>query len=165
MDIELIQWPSQRERRKMVAEQQRPRLLLVATDAEPPRSTDLLEDWVRLPSSDRDVRARVRDLQQRIAAHQLAAPTIDHNGVLRHARKSVALSNVQARLAGTLLANMDRVVSRRELIETGWDAAPTERNTLDVHMTRLRRRVSEVGLSIRTVRARGFILETQQSAE
>ena len=41
-------------------------------------------------------------------------------------------------------------------------AAPGEaplRNALDVHISRVRRRVAEVGLHIRTVRGRGYLMD------
>ncbi|NND03085.1 MAG: helix-turn-helix domain-containing protein [Acidimicrobiia bacterium] len=160
MDVELIHWPEQLERRNRLASRQRPRLLLVAPEAEPPRSTDLLEDWVRLPAKDRDVRARVRDLHQRVAGLVTSTPEVDGDGVLRHAGRTVALSELHRRITRVLTANMGKVVTRRELIAAGWEGSVPERNTVDVHMARLRRRLSEVGLSVRTVRARGFILES-----
>lgn len=159
MDVELIQWPAQADRRGNLAARKRPRLLLVATEADPPRSTDLLEDWVRLPVSDRDVRARVRDLQERVAAGMPSPPIVDAHSVLRHGSQSVALSELHGRLARVLVDHLDRVVSRADLTVAGWGDTAPARNTVDVHMTRLRRRVDEVGLSIRTVRNRGFILE------
>src|SRR5437879_5925393 len=45
-----------------------PRLLLIGGRVEPAQSVDELEDWVRLPVADCDVRARVRRLRQRAAA-------------------------------------------------------------------------------------------------
>lgn len=158
MDVELIHWPSQSLRRRRLADLERPRLLLVAAEADPPRSTDLIEDWVRLPASDGDVRARIRDLQLRVAQHD-TAPTIDDDGVLRYAMKTVALSDLHARLIRLLVDRLGRVVSRSELEDAGWGENPPARNTVDVHMTRLRRRLADVDLSMRTVRNRGFILE------
>jgi DNA-binding response OmpR family regulator len=51
------------------------------------------------------------------------------------------------------------VVSREVLSERTWPEGIRGRNALDVHMLRLRRRVAEVGLAIRTVRSRGYLLE------
>ena len=158
MDVELIHWPSQQPRRTRLADLERPRLLLVAARAEPPESVDLLEDWVRLPASNSDVRARVRDLHRRVARHR-SVPTIDSDGVLRFAMKTVTLSDLHARLTRVLVTRIEKVVSRRDLIDAGWGEETPSRNTVDVHMTRLRRRLATVGLSIRTVRNRGFILE------
>ena len=57
---------------------------------------------------------------------------------------------------------MDRVgavVSRDALAKAGWPAGAPGRNALDVHVLRLRRRLEPVGLAIRTVRSRGYLLE------
>ena len=42
--------------------------------------------------------------------------------------------------------------------------APT-RNALDVHVLRLRRRLAPLGLEIRTVRSRGYLLQESRSAQ
>ena len=36
------------------------------------------------------------------------------------------------------------------------------RNALDVHVLRLRRRIAPLGLEIRTVRSRGYLMQTAQ---
>jgi DNA-binding response OmpR family regulator len=59
-----------------------------------------------------------------------------------------------------LLDRYGAVVSRDALARAGWPAGAPGRNALDVHMLRLRRRVEAVGLAIRTVRSRGYLLET-----
>lgn len=164
MDIELIQWPAQTELRNRLAERRQTRLLLVARKADPPVSDDILEDWVRLPVTDQDLRARIRDLLSRAAAHQRRTPTIDRHGVLHTARGSAALSPLHAALVRVLLDNLGKVVARSELEAAGWQQQVPERNRLDVHMTRIRRRIEETGLSIKTVRSRGYLLENPEPA-
>jgi DNA-binding response OmpR family regulator len=63
-----------------------------------------------------------------------------------------------------LLARPDAVVTRQALIESGWphvgEGPPNpRRNTLDAHMLRLRHRLPAVGLTVRTIRSRGYMLE------
>lgn len=157
VDIALIQWPLQESRRTQLRRSGAPRLLLVASDSEPPVTSDLMEDWVRLPTSDRDIRARVRSLEKRIAALLLTVPSLD-DGVLRHRGHSVMLSPLQARLTGVLIEALGRVASRDEIVAAGWPEGTPSRNTVDVHMGRLRKRIDPLGLTIRTVRARGFML-------
>ena len=51
------------------------------------------------------------------------------------------------------------VVSRETLAKGVWpDGAPRERNVLDVHVARLRRLLSSIGLELKTVRRRGYLL-------
>ena len=156
MDVVLLRWPVERDRREELRRQGAMRLLLIEDDAPPPDDCDPLEDWVRLPAPDADVRTRVRALQAR--AHD-AAPTLDEQGVLRHGGRWVALPPVEARLARVLLDRMDLVVGRDALARAGWPRGLTGRNALDVHMVRLRRRLAGVGLVIRTLRSRGYLLE------
>jgi hypothetical protein len=58
-----------------------------------------------------------------------------------------------------LLDRFGAVVSRDNLSRTGWPMGAPGRNALDVHMLRLRRRIAPLGLAIRTVRSRGYLLE------
>ena len=51
------------------------------------------------------------------------------------------------------------VVSRDALARAGWPDGASGRNALDVHVLRLRRRLRDVRLAIRTVRSRGYLLE------
>ena len=59
----------------------------------------------------------------------------------------------------SLLDRFGAVVSRDNLSRTGWPTGAPGRNALDVHMLRLRRRIGPLGLAIRTVRSRGYLLE------
>ncbi|MEJ7719654.1 MAG: helix-turn-helix domain-containing protein [Ilumatobacteraceae bacterium] len=45
------------------------------------------------------------------------------------------------------------------LTAEAWPKDVPNRNALDVHVLRLRRRITPTGLAIRTVRGRGYLLE------
>ena len=47
MEVALIQWPVETERRDLLHERHAPRLLLVENGEVPPESSDCLEDWIR----------------------------------------------------------------------------------------------------------------------
>jgi DNA-binding response OmpR family regulator len=51
------------------------------------------------------------------------------------------------------------------MARTGWPEGTRARNTLDVHVVRLRRRLASVGLAIHTVRSRGYLLELSGSGQ
>jgi DNA-binding response OmpR family regulator len=135
-----------------------PRLLLVDVEAAPP-VVDLDEDWVRLPADDRDIAARVASLTRRVEPVSNGIPELDDDGVLRLGGRWVALPPVEARLASAMLDRIGTVVSREALARAGWSETWPGRNALDVHILRLRRRLDAVGLAIRTVRSRGYLLE------
>ena len=67
-------------------------------------------------------------------------------------------------LMSALLERMGAVVSREQLAKSGWPRGAPGRNALDVHMLRLRRRIAPVGLAIKTVRSRGYLLEADATA-
>ncbi len=159
MDIELLRWPTDRNRRERLRESGRPRLLLVEGSAEPPTPADLLEDWIRIPAERADVRARIAALILRSGGSVDPAILIDETGSLRHDGGQVALPPIEARILGHLIDHVGHVVSRPDLVRAVWPDDPPDRNVLDVHLVRLRRRISSAGLRIRTIRSRGLLLE------
>ena len=158
-EVDRLAWPAEQDRRKKLAAASRPRLLLVDPDSAPPVATDDIEDWIRLPAAPDDIEARVLGLLRRGAAREAARPRIDHEGIFRFEESWVALPPVEARLARALLDRLGTVVSRQSLEKAGWPDGARARNTLDVHVHRLRRRLSDVDLHVHTVRSRGYLLE------
>jgi hypothetical protein len=162
MDVTLLRWPSEWARRQHLIEVGLPRLLLVEDGATPPATVDCIEDWIRVPAPDKDVQSRLDSLAVRLAYHDSTAdpdPDLDSDGVLRYASAWVPLPPVEARLTRALLERFGAVVSRDNLSRAGWPNGAPGRNALDVHVLRLRRRLIPVGLVIRTVRSRGYLLE------
>lgn len=159
MQVAVLHWPEEESRRNELRTAGAPRLLLVASEAPAPVAADPLEDWIRMPAEDRDLQARTDGLTLR--AHQLEQrpPHIDDDGLLRRNGTWLALPPVEARLAAALLERVGTVVGREVLLRAGWPQGEPNRNVLDVHILRLRRRLGDVGLSIRTVRSRGYLLE------
>ena len=165
MEVVLVRWPHEEARRNLLMQAGSPRLLLVEPDHAPPDSEDCLEDWVRVPASDEDVKARVAGLAARHRSHSSEVPEVDDDGVLRLGARWVALPPVEARLTAALLDRFGAVVSRGALARAGWPQGAPRRNALDVHVVRMRRRLASVGLSIRTVRSRGYLLEASEPAQ
>lgn len=159
-----MRWPSERGRREQLRRQRRPRLLLLEDDAAPPHLADCLEDWIRLPAADFDFKARADSLVVRAQCHLGTGPEID-GGVVRVGDGWVSLTPLESRLAEVLLQRMGTVASRDTLVRAGWPEGTQARNTLDVHVVRLRRRLSTVGLALRTVRSRGYLLEMSGSCQ
>ena len=88
----------------------------------------------------------------------MAEPELDEFGLLRFRGRWVALSPHQEILLRRLLAAAGQVVSRQELAAALWPEHPDEDRTLDAHVSRLRKRVRPFGVTIHTIRARGFLL-------
>ena len=159
-----MRWPAEAPRRQRLVAEEQPRLLLVEGDTTPPEAVDCLEDWTRVPVDEAELAVRLGALAVRARAHvALHRPDLDEDGVLRRGRDWVALPPVEARLTGALLDRLGAVVSREALARAGWPQGAPGRNALDVHVLRLRRRLAPVGLVIRTVRSRGYLLELSAS--
>ena len=138
---------------------------MLVEDGVPPDVTDCLEDWVSVPVDEAEVAHRVATLRARARLHgEDADPMLDEDGVLRVGPLWVSLPPVEARLTAALVERVGAVVSREALARAGWPAGAPGRNALDVHVLRLRRRLDAVGLAIRTVRSRGYLLEVASDA-
>jgi hypothetical protein len=159
VDVVLLRWPAESVRRDELATAHLLRLLLVEGDAPPPVVADDLEDWIRVPASEEDLRNRVDGLRRRVEGRAVTLPDLDDDGVLRSGGLWVSLPPVEARLMAALLDRYGAVVSREALARAGWPSGAPGRNALDVHMLRLRRRLDPLELAIRTVRSRGYLLE------
>ena len=156
MDVVLLRWPEESPRRAQLEQGARPRLLLVEPGEAPPDCRDPLEDWIRLPADDQDVRARLATLVTRSG---LERPSLDDDGLLWFRGRWVSLSPVEQALAAGLLDRYGVVAGRDSLRKRAWPDGLPSRNALDVHMVRMRRRISVLALEVRTVRSRGYLLQ------
>ena len=130
---------------------------MIVEHGPPPTTIDELEDWLRAPADETDMRIRLATLRER-ASRNSAAVSIE-DGVLRIGTRLVVLPPIQARLAGALLERMNAVVGRETLTRRAWpEGAPAGRNVLDVHMAKLRRLLVGTGVDIRTVHRRGYLM-------
>lgn len=163
MDVALIQWPSDEDLRLELAELRHPRLLLVDSDVEPPECTDVLEDWVRLPVSRTDRNARIRTLESRIEGRGRSEPVLNGHGTLEYRGESTQLSAIQTDIVRLMIERFGAVISRETLAKVAWPDADPSENNLDVTIGRLRRQLEPVGLRIRTVRSRGYLLSDSES--
>ena len=161
MQTAVVRWPDQADERETLRRAGLPRLLVIPSGFPPPTPVDDLEDWVRDPVSESDLRARVEWLTRRVTLPTAPAgpPVLDADGLLSTDAGWVSLPPVDARIAQALLERFGAVVSRDALARAGWPEGAPGRNALDVHVLRMRRRLEPIGIRIRTVRSRGYLLE------
>lgn len=156
-DVVLVSWPSQRELRLHCIATGVPRVLVLEPHRGAPESQDILEDWVRPPISRQDLTTRIENLQRRYAS--VSTPQIDECGRLRYGDRSVTVSDTQAELARPLVGNFRDVVPRARLMDIlARRHCGANRNALDLHIMRLRRRVLEADLTVTTVWGHGYRL-------
>jgi DNA-binding response OmpR family regulator len=158
--VELVRWPGDADRRANLARAGIPRLLLIDDGAPLPDSLGIDEDWVRLPAAEDEIRARAFRLRRVVddLAHH-ATPHIDEHRVLHRAGASVPLSAHEAAILTALLERPGKVVPRSEIEAHAWHGAAPSADAIDAAIYRLRRRLTGLGLSIRSVRSRGFSLQ------
>jgi two-component system, OmpR family, response regulator len=156
----VLRWPSDQDRRRQLADLGVPRLLLVDSDASPPVCIDALEDWIRLPSDERDIDARMHGLRARASSRGPAGrPELDGNGRLLRGGNWVPLSPTEEQLCTLLIDAFGEVVSDTTLIATVWPRGTGTATGLRLQMTRLRRRIADLQLEVRSVRGRGYVLQ------
>ena len=160
MDVALIHWPSDEALRVELAQIKHPRLLLVEPHADPPHISDILEDWVRLPVSREDRNARIRVLESRVSP---GLPHVGDDGSLHYRGSSTRLSEIQGDLMRTLIERFGAVVGREALVASGWPDGDATVGNLRVMVTRLRPALAPLGLQIRSVRSRGYLLTTSDT--
>ena len=138
-------------------------MLVIEGGVPAPVSSDVREDWVRAPVSDEDLKARVASLRAKAEAHRL--PQVDPNGVLRYAGRSITVSRTETDLLECLVRQFGVLVPRETLRECLPDRpGGASRNALDLHIMRVRRRIRPLGLVVRTVWGRGYLLEATEPA-
>ncbi len=155
--IEVLLWPEEDARRRRLVDAGVPCLLILDPDVDAP-TCGPLEDWVRPPQPIDDVVARCVALRCRVLC--AARPELDPNGALWFGDASVAIPAGQQSLVLVLLARYRSVVRHGELAEAyqAGGGRPTD-DALKAAMVRLAPRVATVGLALRSIRGRGYLLE------
>lgn len=157
-DVKLVRWPAESARRDRYRMLGVPRLLVVEGRVRPPVCPDVREDWVRAPITQDDLQARIAAVRARSEVHR--RPQVDPNGVLRYYGRSITVSPTATDLLERLVREFEVLVSRDELRECLPDRdGEASRNALDLHIMRVRKRIQPIGLAIRTVWGRGYLLE------
>jgi len=159
MEVAVVHWPTEADRVVKLRDAGTAFVLLLDPGVDAPEVAHCREDWIRLPASDGDLQARVALVKARADLHGVR-PAVDDGGVLRYRDQWTALSPVELRLATPLVERFGAVVGRDALSRRAWPEGVPSRNALDVHILRLRRRITPLGLEVRTVRSRGYLLQT-----
>jgi len=149
-----------------------PVLLLTARDAVDDRVHGLdlgADDYVAKPFAMSELAARVRALIRRSQAQ--AGPQVVHGPLLLDtvARRAflngepLELSGREWAVLEVLLARVERVVSKDAIIQAvaNW-GDELSLNAIEVYVSRLRAKLEPAGISIRTVRGFGYMLEEHE---
>ena len=164
-EVPLLRWPAQEPLRRRLAVAGAPRLLLLTADHPPPEHWDDLEDWIREPVDVADLEVRRETVRCR-ARQARRRPWFDDTGLLRVGDGWVDLSPGQRPIARLLVDELDRVVRHEELATVCEAAGVSPHATaLKAAMGRLERRLAPVGLRLRSIRGRGYLLELDDDTD
>lgn len=128
------------------------------------------DDFIAKPVDTTVLVAKLQAILRRTYDMSGSAPTIEHNGgvlnlndnTFEFGGKSIELTKNEFRILLTLMEHKGRIVSRDTLMTKLWqDDCYVEENTLTVNVTRLRKKLSEIGLNdyIKTKVGSGYIIE------
>jgi hypothetical protein len=154
-EVMLVRWPEDAAEGERFADSGIAVLYLVNYDDEPPSPTTCIEDWIRIPGDDRDLRARVAALELRAVTHD-SSPHVDDEGRL-HYRGRVIVVSPHTDLVRMLTEQFGAVVPDHELANALRGGHASE--SLRAQMTQLRARLRPVDLVVRRVRRRGYLLQ------
>lgn len=132
------------------------------------------DDYITKPFSYEVVVAKVRSHLRRAYGDYASSRderTIEYKGLLLYPERlqvqigaqSVKVGKKEAQLLACLLEHGDRVVSRERLLEVLWDEDTfVEENTLNVYVTRVRKKLQELSIegALETVRGSGYRLSS-----
>lgn len=131
------------------------------------------DDYITKPFDFPELEARLHAVLRRTrqpgAAGDLSAGALQFDRETRRASiqgEPLDLSPREAILLDVLLTHRDKVVTK-EQIAAAWSSDGSEvgvGNTAEVHIFRLRRKLEQSGLQIRTVRGLGYLLEAEPAA-
>jgi hypothetical protein len=154
--VALVRWPEDARTVDALRAAGTPRLLVVAPDSPAPEALECDEDWVRLPTSDEDMRVRMHNVALRASRHA-HAPAVNGDGRIRFRGRWVALSETEEAVARVLATSFGEVVDAETLANVVVPALSP--NAVRIQIMRLRGRLAALGLELRTVRSRGYVLE------
>lgn len=151
---------------------QTPVLMLTARDAVPDRVRGLeggADDYLLKPFDFTELLARIRALLRRDKVHrtrtiQIADLEIDTvTSQVRRAGKEIHLTPREYQLLEALALNEGRTLTREMILERVWRDEASYSNTVDVHITFLRKKI-DAGFSpklIHTVHGKGYVLRAE----
>jgi len=134
------------------------------------------DDYIRKPFSLTELTARVRSVLRRSKTNNNKEKSIKigpleidfERQTVSLWERSLDLSPTEFHLLEILARNKERVLSREELLAKGWGYYLGDSRTVDVHISRLRRKIEEDPENpklLHTVRGRGYMIKWKEKDE
>ena len=127
------------------------------------------DDFITKPYNTQILLARITAVLRRASGSNLVYEVIEHNGLKLNVtngsvsfnEKKIDLTKNELKILLCLMKNKDCIVSREDLMDYLWNSdLYVDDNTLSVNVTRLRKKLQEIGFKdgIETKRGIGYIL-------
>lgn len=126
------------------------------------------DDYVEKPFRIEELKARVAS---RLRHKKSNAEEVLHCGNLRMSTKALSLevdhqaveiSSLEFRLLKYFLENIDRVISRKEILKEVWDGGVISARTVDAHLVSIRKRISQGDHEIISIYGEGYLLRSKK---
>lgn len=128
------------------------------------------DDFIIKPFDINVLIAKIQAILRRTYSFQNNVNLIEHNEVILNLNETTLIYNDEKidltkneyRIIQVLMENIGKVISRNEIIERLWDDDSfIDDNTLTVNITRLRKKLNDVGLNdfIKTKKGLGYIID------
>src|SRR5579862_2464930 len=158
--VDVVAWARRNERPTAI-------LMLTARDEPRDRIRGLdagADDYLVKPFDFGELLARIRALQRR--PRHVGGPALEHGRVsldpVTHdvtvGSRPLRLTSTEYRILELLMRRAPAVVDRRSIAAHAWEdeTVPLGSNAIDVQLSRLRAKLTDAGVSIRTIRGIGY---------
>jgi len=147
-----------------------PIIFLTARDKENDMLTGFslgADDYIRKPFSIVELKARVKAILARSRSEEsddlnIVAGPLRVNTEKKEVKcegQLVELTKKEYQILVLLLKNMGRYITREEILDTIWSDTMVTDRTVDVHMTRLRKRLGNFGPKIKSRTGYGYYID------
>ena len=127
------------------------------------------DDYIEKPYNVPVLLARIQNLLNRVYPKEQKSSKLEYKGItldilksqIKYNDKEIELTKTEIKTLYYLLKNTDRIIARTEIIDYLWDnEVYADDNSLSVVITRLRKKLKEIGVEhlIETKRGQGYKL-------
>lgn len=127
------------------------------------------DDFVTKPYNTQILLARIEAILKRVNKNLMAQDILKYNemkvnlsnGTISYNNKTIEITKNELKIISYLIKNKGKIVSREDLMNYLWDCEMfIDDNTLSVNVTRIRKKLEEIGLKniIETRRGLGYIM-------
>ena len=127
------------------------------------------DSFVTKPYNTQILLARIEAILKRVNKNLMAQDILEYNemkvnlsnGTISYNNKTIEITKNELKIISYLIKNKGKIVSREDLMNYLWDCEMfIDDNTLSVNVTRIRKKLEEIGLKniIETRRGLGYIM-------